>query len=92
MAKFEIPITHRTRDCEVGGRPGYFHMWEYFSKPVPASLTIDGPPAGVIAQVYGIVEFSDGVERVDPCSIKFTDADNHYLRNYEEVLNDISRE
>ena len=92
MAKFEIPITHRTRDCEVDGRPGYFHMWEYFSKPVPGSLLVDGPPPGIISQVYGIVEFSDGVKRVDPCSIKFTDADNHDLRNYEEVLNDISRE
>lgn len=91
MAKFEIPITHRTRDCEVGGRPGYFHMWEYFSKPGPGSMLVDGPP-GVISQVYGIVEFSDGVKRVDPCSIKFTDADNYDLRNYEEVLNDISRE
>ena len=92
MAKFEIPIVHRTRNCEVDGRPGYFHMWEHFSKPVPGSLIIDGPPAGVIAQVYGIVEFSDGVERVDPCSIKFTDEDNHYLREYEEFLHDISRE
>ena len=82
MAKFEIPIVHRTRDCEVDGRPGYFHTWEHFSKPA----------AGVIAQVYGIVEFSDGVERVDPCSIKFTDADNHDLRNYEELLHNISRE
>lgn len=92
MAKFEIQIVHRTRNCEVDGRPGYFHMWEHFSKPVPGSLLVDGPPPGVISQVYGIVEFSDGVKRVDACSIKFTDADNHDLRNYEEVLNDISRE
>ncbi len=33
----------------------------------------------VIGQVYGIVEFKDGVRRVDPVSIKFCDEENATL-------------
>lgn len=64
-----------TRQCEVRGRIGYFHYWEQFSIPVGESIVIGGPPAGVIAQVFGIVEFEDGVERVEPNLIKFLDRD-----------------
>lgn len=88
MAKFENPINWRTRDCLVDGRPGYFHWWEQYSKPVPASPLIGGEPAGVIAQVFGIVEFSDGVERVQPYKIKFVDEENGALADYEEFLNE----
>lgn len=37
---------------------------------------IGGPPAGVIAYVFGIVEFPEGVERVEPIYIKFCDEIN----------------
>lgn len=40
------------------------------------SLLRGGHPAGQIGQVYGIVEFKDGVRRVDPVSIKFCDEEN----------------
>lgn len=76
MAKLEIPIKQETRGCTVNGRPGYFHIWEQYSQPVPASPLVGGEPAGVIAQVFGIVEFSDGVERVQPYKIKFTDEES----------------
>lgn len=89
MANFEIPITWltwHTRDCLVDGRPGYFHTWEQYSQPVPASLLIGGEPAGVIAQVFGVVEFSDGVERVQPYKIKFVDEEHANLVEYEKWL------
>lgn len=86
MNKLENPIVNLTRDCMVDGRPGYFHMWEQFSKPVSASPLMGGPPAGVIAQVFGIVEFSDGIERVDPYKIKFTDEENLDLYAFELKL------
>ena len=35
--------------------------------------------AAQIGQVYGIVEFKDGVRRVDPVSIKFCDEENANL-------------
>ncbi len=33
----------------------------------------------LLGQVYGIVEFKDGVRRVDPVSIKFCDEENANL-------------
>lgn len=86
MAKFEIPIKQATRSCMVEGRPGNFHLWEQFSTVVPPSPMVGGAPGGVISNVYGIVEFSDGVKRVDPINIEFTDEDHSYLSAYEKWL------
>lgn len=68
-----------TRLCEVNGELGYFHLWEQWSNVVGASLLRGRHPAGQIRQVYGIVEFKDGVRRVDPVSIKFCDEENASL-------------
>ena len=72
-------IRHELRLCKVNNELGYFHCWEQFSKPVPAGLTIDSPPAGVISYVLGIVEFEDGVRHVDPTEIKFCDEEHASL-------------
>ena len=45
---------------------------------------IGGEPAGVFSKIYGIVEFEDGIRRVDPTEIKFCDEENAML----SVLND----
>ena len=37
-------------------------------------------PAGVFSKMFGIVEFSDGVRRVDPTEIVFCDEDNKMLK------------
>lgn len=73
-----------TRYCTVDGRPGYFHTWEQYSEPVAPSLLIGGHPGGVIAQVFGIVEFSDGIQRVQPYKIKFTDEESAALAEFEK--------
>ena len=86
MASFEIPIKQHTRSCMVEGRPGVFHLWEQYSQPVQASPMIGGRPAGVISYVNGIVEFADGVKRVDPCYIEFTDEEHAALCAYEKWL------
>lgn len=86
MANLEVPIKIHTRDCVVNGRPGYFHTWEQYSQPVAASPLIGGEPAGVIAQVFGIVEFSDGVRRVEPYKIEFVDEEHANLVAYEKWL------
>lgn len=39
---------------------------------------------GSFSCVYGIVEFDDGVRRVDPTHIEFCDKDNAILYNYNE--------
>ena len=72
-------VEFTTRFCEVKDELGYFHLWEQWSNVVDASPLRGGHPGGQIGQVYGIVEFRDGVRRVDPSSIKFCDEKNAVL-------------
>lgn len=74
-----IHIEQGLRLCTVNGRLGYFHTWEHFSQPLPASPMVGGTPAGVSSNVLGIVEFPNGVERVYPTSIQFCDEKNKLL-------------
>lgn len=88
----DMKVSPETRLCEVNGRPGYFHCWEHFSKPVPASLLKGGAPAGVISSVFGIVEFSDGVKRIDPTCIDFCDEKNQLLYALEKEFKEDKNE
>lgn len=83
MASFDstITIVRETRLCKVEERLGYFHTWEHYSRPVEASPLVGGAPAGVISQVFGIVEFTDGVKRVEPYMIQFCDEQNAILND-----------
>lgn len=71
-----VSVRWELRLCEVKGVLGYFHTWEHYSKPIEASPLVGGAPAGVVSHVLGIVEFPDGVKRVDPHWIKFCDETN----------------
>ena len=51
---------------------------------VDASPLRGGHPGGQIGQVYGIVEFKDGVRRIDPAKIKFCDDENAILSAMEK--------
>lgn len=85
MAKLkDIQIRVHTRACTVNGENGYFHLWEQYSQPVGESPLIGGPPAGVISQVFGIVEFEDGVRRVQPYDIKFCDDEHMMIHEWNE--------
>lgn len=64
------------RFCTVDGRPGYFHAWEHYSEPIEP---------GVRSGIFGIVEFSDGVKRVDPTAIRFRDDMNSELVKEENI-------
>lgn len=79
MAGLNMTIKHQTRLCVVNDEVGYFHVWEHYSKPLPASPMVGGQPAGVYSHVFGIVEFKDGVRRVDPTDITFRDEENSFL-------------
>lgn len=81
----DISVSWELRLCEVKGVIGYFHTWEHYSRPVVASPLVGGAPAGVIGQVFGIVEFPDGVKRVEPYKIKFCDEQNAMLGKMNEV-------
>lgn len=83
----DILIRQETRLCKVKGKHGYFHTWEHYSKPIEASPLVGGAPAGVISQVFGIIEFEDGVQRVQPYDIKFLDETSkilHFLNEREK--------
>ena len=80
-----IEVKHETRLCKVGDKYGYFHTWEQYSVPVPESPLIGGAPAGVIAQVFGIVEFADRVRRVQPYEIIFCDGRSRCLARLNEI-------
>lgn len=82
MAEYKgmkMAIEWETRLCEVDGKIGYFHTWEHWSNVVDASPLRGGHPGGQVGQVYGIVEFQDGIRRVDPVKIKFCDEINDGL-------------
>ena len=85
MAGMNFEIKYELRLCEVDGEVGYFHIWEQFSKPIPESLLRGGAPAGVISHAFGVVEFENGVRRVDPTQIKFCDETNAILKDFNEM-------
>ena len=68
------------RTCTVDGRVGYFHCWEQYSQPLEASPLVGGPPAGVFSRVYGVVEFTEGCERVPLGKVIFTDSEHDELK------------
>ncbi len=81
----DIEVKRETRLCKVGDEYGYFHTWEQYSVPTPESLLIGGAPAGVIAQVFGIVEFADGVRRVQPYEIIFCGEQSRFLAQLNAI-------
>ncbi len=84
MAEPKINMELETRLCVVNGEVGYFHVWEFYSKPLPASPLVGGEPAGVFSKMFGIVEFKDSVKRVDPTEIMFRDETNDMLHQIDE--------
>ena len=79
-----MTVEWNTRLCTVKGENGYFHTWEHYSKPLPASPLVGGEPAGLFSQIFGIVEFKDSVRRVDPTAIIFCDEQNAILNTLAE--------
>lgn len=75
----EFQFTMPTRGCKVGDELGYFHCWEWYATVVSPGLTVGSHPGGQLSQIYGIVEFADRVERVEPTKIKFIDEESAAL-------------
>jgi hypothetical protein len=64
---WEMVVKQERRLCTVRGSYGYFHTWEHYTNSSGQS------------GVYGLVEFEDGVKRVEPPCIKFCDEENEML-------------
>lgn len=90
MAGLNCEVKWETRLCKVKEELGYFHYWEQWENVVDASPLRGGHPGGQIGQVYGIVEFKDGVRRIDPSQIIFCDEQNAMLcemAKHDEEMN-----
>lgn len=85
MDKMVMSIEYETRLCEVNGEIGAFHTWEHWANVIDASPLRGGHPGGQISQIYGIVEFANGVRRVEPSNIKFCDEKNAVLKEMDKM-------
>ena len=70
----DIYVKKELRLCKVNEELGYFHCWEQYADVISPGLT-----GCQYSRVFGIVEFNDGIERVDPEKIKFIDEYNANL-------------
>lgn len=86
--KTDFTIRPERRLCIVNGKYGYFHCWEQYATTVPQ---IGSLPAGQESHLYGIVEFSKSIKRVNPEDICFVDEENSYLTALEEA-NKVAKE
>ena len=74
MSGLTMEIKQERRLCIVNGEHGYFHTWEHYTNCSGQS------------GVYGLVEFEDGVRRVDITEIKFCDEENEMLNLYKDPM------
>lgn len=72
------------RLCMVKDKLGYLLLFEQYSAPIEPSLMVGGYPGGTFSRVFGVVEFSDGVKRVEIDEINFCDEDHDYLCELEK--------
>ena len=75
----DITIKKELRLCKVNNELGYFHCWEQYSDVIAPGLTVGSHPGGQYSRTFGIIEFYDRIERVDPLKIQFVDEINNYL-------------
>ena len=74
-----ITIRLETRVCTVDDKIGYFLCWEQYADVIAPGISIGSHSGGQYSRVFGIVEFENGVERVDPTAIKFMDEEHGNL-------------
>lgn len=82
-----ITVEFERRLCKVDDRIGYFHCWEHYADVIAPGLTVGSQPGGQYSRMFGVVEFKDGLERVDLSRIKFIDEGNAalYTLNQKET-------
>lgn len=81
----DITVKKELRLCKVGGEFGYFHCWEQYGDVIFPGLTVGSNPGGQYSRVFGIVEFYDQIQRIDPIKIQFVDATHDFLRAYSKT-------
>lgn len=87
LSDFTFKKEHRL--CKVGKEFGYFHCWEQYGDVIFPGLTVDSHseyPGGQYSRVFGIVEFYDQIERVDPTKIQFVDETHERLLEHSKMI------
>ena len=81
----DIYVKKELRLCKVNEELGYFHCWEQYADVISPGLAVGSHPGGQYYRVFGIVEFNDGIERVDAEKIKFIDEYNASLVSMNKI-------
>ena len=81
-----ITIQHERRPCYVDGKKAMFHQWANRQEIIAPSVAVGGHGGGVVAAVFGIVEFEDGtVQERRPNDIRFADGGGFHDTAFKEV-------
>lgn len=86
-----ITVKKELRLCKIGKELGYFHCWEQYGDVIFPGITVGSNPGGQYSRVFGIVEFDDRIERVDPTKIQFIDETHNYLHAKKEYLSSFKK-
>lgn len=81
-----ITIKKELRLCKVDKELGYFHCWEQYADVIAPGLALGSHPGGQYSRMFGIVEFDDRIERVDPSKIQFIDETHNFLHCQKSEL------
>lgn len=71
------------RLCKVNKELGYFHYWEQYANATDSE--------GQYSRVFGIIEFDDRIERIDPSKIQFIDDTHNFLYNLKKYLDSFEK-
>lgn len=88
----DITVKKELRLCKVRGEYGYFHCWEQYGDVIFPGIAVGSHPGGQYSRVFGIVEFYDRIERVDPSKIQFVDETHDYLHEYSKMIMEKEKE
>ena len=80
----DITVKKELRLCKVNKELGYFHCWEQYADVIAPGLAVGSHLGGQYSRIYGIIEFDDRIERVDPSNIQFVDETHTFLNIQKE--------
>ena len=75
----DITVKKELRLCKVDEELGYFHCWEQYGDVIAPGLAVGSHPGGQYLRIFGIIEFDDRIERVDPSKVQFVDEVHDFL-------------
>lgn len=82
----DITIKKELRLCKVGKELGYFHCWEQYGDIIFPGIMVGSNSGGQYSRVFGIVEFDNRIERIDPTKIQFIDETHDFLHAKKKYL------